>query len=116
MSTGKPVVYYELRRELGFKRMPLEANVEPELEGKAMPAVIYEVRTQFLTRESLCALRFHASLGKLVLTKGDPERSPLNLQRPYRTFLPLLLPLYYPLAMRIATDHILGKSESKIGV
>jgi len=48
--------------------------------------------------------------------KGDPERSPLNPQRPYRSFLPLLLALHYPLAMRIATDHILGKSESKVGV
>ena len=48
MSTGKPVIYYELRRELRFKRMPLEANVEPEVEGKVMPAFIYELRTQFL--------------------------------------------------------------------
>jgi len=53
---------------------------------------------------------------RLRNAKGDPERSPLNLQRRYRYFLPLLLPLYYPLAMRVATDHILGKSESKIGV
>ena len=28
--------------------MPLEANVEPELDGKVMPAFICEVRTQFL--------------------------------------------------------------------
>jgi hypothetical protein len=28
--------------------MPLEANVEPELDGKVMSAFIYEVRTQFL--------------------------------------------------------------------
>jgi hypothetical protein len=28
--------------------MLLEANVEPELQGKVMPAFIYEVRTQFL--------------------------------------------------------------------
>ena len=48
LSPGKPVIYYELRRELGFKRMPLEANVEPELDGKVMPAFICEVRTQFL--------------------------------------------------------------------
>jgi len=45
---GKAVIYYELRRELRFKGMLLEANVEPELEGKVMPAFIYEVRTQFL--------------------------------------------------------------------
>ena len=46
LSRGKPVAYRELRRELRFKRMPLEANVEPELEGKVMPAFICEVRTQ----------------------------------------------------------------------
>ena len=40
-----PVICYELRRELRFKRMLLEANVEPELEGKVMPAFICEVRT-----------------------------------------------------------------------
>ena len=30
--------------------------------------------------------------------------------------LPLLLPLYYPLAMRVATDHILGKFEGEIWI
>jgi len=48
LSPGNPVICYELRRELRFKRMLLEANVEPELEGKVMPAFICEVRTQFL--------------------------------------------------------------------
>jgi hypothetical protein len=48
LSRGKPVVYCELRRELGLKWMPLEANVEPELEGQVMSAFICEVRTQFL--------------------------------------------------------------------
>ena len=45
LSPGKPVIYHELRRELRFKRMPLEANIEPELDGKVMPAFICEVRT-----------------------------------------------------------------------
>src|SRR5207244_7312303 len=38
------------------------------------------------------------------------------LQRRYRSFMPLLLPLYHPLAMRVASDHILRKSEGKIWV
>jgi hypothetical protein len=45
---AKPAVYWDLRRELGLKRMLLEANVEPELDGKVMPAFSCEVRTQFL--------------------------------------------------------------------
>ena len=47
--------------------------------------------------------------------KGDPMRSPL---KPYdvKVLMLLLLPLYYPLAMRVATDHILGKFECEIRV
>ncbi len=39
---GKPVIYYDLRRELGLGRRLLEANIQPELEGKVMPASIGE--------------------------------------------------------------------------
>jgi hypothetical protein len=34
----------------------------------------------------------------------------------HRSFLRLLLPLNYPFAMRVAMEHILGKSERKIWV
>ena len=40
----------------------------------------------------------------------------MNLQRRHRSVLLLLLPLYYPLAMRIAANHVLGKREGKIWV
>ena len=48
----------------------------------------------------------------VLLASGPGETGPDAVA----PFLPLLLPLYYPHAMRIATDHILGKSETKIWV
>src|ERR1035437_8372269 len=44
--------------------------------------------------------------------RATPTGRPGTYKNRCRYFLPLLLPLDYPLAMRIAEDHILGKSET----
>ena len=55
-------------------------------------------------------IRLHA--GPVPADQGERLESACR----HRSFLPLLLPLYDPLAMRVAADHILGESESEIGV
>jgi len=57
------------------------------------------------------------SVHRVLPVRGAPVGKLLQSIRPgkYRS-LPLLLPLYYPLAMRVAADHILGKFEGKIWI
>jgi len=66
----------------------------------------------------LCVFRSVRLAPTLKLNDAQPQsqRSPGICVNANGSFSPLLLPLYNPLAMRVAMEHVLGEFEGKIGV